>query len=54
MNNFLKVSIVLVIIFVSCKKDNLEIGDDNFAISEYVSLETSIEEVENVVDEYAL
>jgi hypothetical protein len=54
MNNFLKVSIVLAIIFVSCEKDNLEIGDDNFAISEYVSLETSIEEVESVVDEYAL
>ena len=54
MNNFLKVSIVLAIIFVSCEKDNLEIGDDNFAISEYISLETSIEEVESVVDEYAL
>jgi hypothetical protein len=54
MNNFLKVSIVLAIIFVSCEEDNLEIGDDNFALSEYVSLETSIEEVESVVDEYAL
>lgn len=54
MNNFLKVSIVLATIFVSCEKDDLEIGDDNLSIAEYVSLETSIEEVESVLDEYAL
>ena len=54
MSKILVVCIVLTAIFISCEDDTIESVDSDLSISEFVSLEASIEEVENVVDEYAM
>lgn len=53
-SKFYLICIALVSIFISCENDEMISDEFDTSLSDYVNLETSIEEVESVVDEYAL